>query len=204
MTAVQVLGVLGSPHRHGNTEHLLDGFLAGAREAGGDVEKVVLAELQYRPCRGCNACHKTGVCVLHDDAIPLIERIASIDCCVIASPIYSMGITAELKGLIDRAQYLWAQRWILKTRPEELADPSCRRGVFLSTAGLSKETVFDAALPVMTAFFHGLGFAEYDRLTVNGMDQYGGIQGHPTALRDASMLGGAVVRDLERRCPTRS
>lgn len=201
MTAMQVLGVLGSPHRHGNTEQLLDRFLEGARGAGGEVEKVVLANLQYRPCRGCNACHRTGVCVLHDDAIPLIERMASIDCCVIASPIYSMGITAELKGLIDRGQYLWAQRWILRTRPEALAVPARRRGVFLSTAGLSKETVFDAALPVMTAFFHGLGFAEYDRLTVNGMDQYGGIQGHPTALVDAFALGATVVRDLAKRSP---
>jgi multimeric flavodoxin WrbA len=203
MTAVQVLGVLGSPHRHGNTELLLDRFLEGALEAGGGIEKVVLADLQYRPCRGCNACHKTGVCVLHDDAIPLIERMTTIDCCVIASPIYSMGITAELKGLVDRAQYLWAQRWILKTRPEELADPACRRGVFLSTAGLPKETVFDAALPVMTAFFHGLGFAEYDRLTVSGMDRYGGVRGHPTALDDASALGVRVVSDLESRCPVR-
>ena len=203
MTVVQVLGVLGSPHRHGNTELLLDRFLEGALSAGGEVEKVVLTDLQYRPCKGCNACHKTGVCVLHDDAVPLIERMAGIDCCVIASPIYSMGITAELKGLIDRGQYLWAQRWILKTRPEQLADPSCRRGVFLSTAGLSRETVFDAALPVMTAFFHGLGFAEFDRLTVNGMDQFGGIEGHPTALGEASVLGASVVRDLQSQCSVR-
>lgn len=203
MTPVQVLGVLGSPHRHGNTELLLDRFLDGALAAGGEVEKVVLTDLQYRPCRGCNACHKTGVCVLHDDAIPLIERMAGTDCCVIASPIYSMGITAELKGLVDRGQYLWAQRWILKTRSEILADPACRRGVFISTAGLSKETVFDAALPVMTAFFHGLGFADYDRLTVNGMDLYGGIEGHPTALAEASALGETVIRDLQRGCSVR-
>lgn len=203
MTAVQVLGVLGSPHRHGNTELLLDRFLDGALAAGGEVEKVVLTDLQYRPCRGCNACHKTGTCVLHDDAIPLIERMTRIDCCVIASPIYSMGITAELKGLVDRGQYLWAQRWILKTRSETMADPACRRGVFISTAGLSKETVFDAALPVMTAFFHGLGFADYDRLTVNGMDLYGGIKGHPTALSEASALGEAIIRDLQSQCSVR-
>ena len=26
-----------------------------------------------------------------------------------------MGITAQLKGFIDRAQYLWARKFILKT-----------------------------------------------------------------------------------------
>ena len=111
---VKVLGLSGSPHRHGNTEILLDAFLAGAEEAGGETEKVILKDLSYTPCRGCNACHKTGECVVEDDAILLFDRILSVDCLAVSSPIYSMGITAELKGLIDRAQYLWARKFILK------------------------------------------------------------------------------------------
>ena len=65
---VTVLGISGSPHRHGNTETLLDSFLDGAKAAGASVEKVVLKDLNYSPCRGCNACHKTGECVVKDDA----------------------------------------------------------------------------------------------------------------------------------------
>jgi len=42
---VKVLGISGSPHRHGNTETLLDAFLDGAREAGGNADKVVLKTL---------------------------------------------------------------------------------------------------------------------------------------------------------------
>ena len=44
---VTVLGLSGSPRRHGNTETLLDAVLEGAREAGADVEKVVLRTLDY-------------------------------------------------------------------------------------------------------------------------------------------------------------
>ena len=47
---VTVLGISGSPHRHGNTETLLDSFLEGARAAGATVEKVVLKDLTYTPC----------------------------------------------------------------------------------------------------------------------------------------------------------
>ena len=54
---VKVLGISGSPHRHGNTETLLDTFLEGAEGAGAEVRKVVLRELSYTTCRGCNACH---------------------------------------------------------------------------------------------------------------------------------------------------
>ena len=74
---IRVLGVSGSPHRHGNTETLLDAFLEGARGAGAEVEKVVLSTLAYASCRGCNACHRTGACVLKDDAGPLLERMAA-------------------------------------------------------------------------------------------------------------------------------
>ena len=38
---ISVLGISGSPHRHGNTETLLDSFLDGAKESGATVEKVV-------------------------------------------------------------------------------------------------------------------------------------------------------------------
>ena len=47
--------------------------------------------------------------------IALFDKILAADCIAVASPIYSMGITAELKSLIDRAQYLWARKFILKT-----------------------------------------------------------------------------------------
>jgi multimeric flavodoxin WrbA len=63
----QVLGVVGSPRRGGNTEILVDEALAGAEEAGALVEKVLLGELDIAPCRACNACQKTGQCVQRDD-----------------------------------------------------------------------------------------------------------------------------------------
>lgn len=92
---VKILGISGSPRRHGNTETLLDSFLEGAKAAGASVEKVVLKEINYSPCRGCNACHKTGECIVKDDAPGLYEKILAADCLAVASPIYSMGITAH-------------------------------------------------------------------------------------------------------------
>ncbi|HNI42485.1 MAG TPA: flavodoxin family protein, partial [Methanoregulaceae archaeon] len=44
---VRVLGISGSPHRHGNTETLLDAFLEGAANAGGSDEKIILKDLDY-------------------------------------------------------------------------------------------------------------------------------------------------------------
>ncbi len=194
---VRVLGISGSPHRHGNTETLLDQFLEGAHDTGASTEKVILRELVYSPCKGCNVCHRTGDCVVEDDLSPLLNRILAVDCLAVASPIYSMGITAELKGLIDRAQYIWAQKYILKTRYFATEHIRRHKGVFISTAGLSWDNVFDAAFPAITAFFNTLGFEYYDNIIANEMDRYHGIQGHPTALKEAYEKGIQVIRVIE-------
>ena len=193
---VKVLGISGSPRRHGNTETLLDAVLEGAREAGGEVEKVVLRSLDYTSCRGCNACHKTGVCIIKDDLTVVFEKIGDADALVLASPIYSMGITAEAKGLIDRAQYLWARKFILKNLYYAPDHARRHKGIFVSTAGLGWENVFDAAFPAVTAFFNTTGFEYWDNVIANDLDRYGGIAGHPTALAEARKKGGDVVNLL--------
>ena len=195
---VTVLGISGSPHRHGNTETLLDRLLEGAQAAEAQIDKVVLKTLNYSPCRGCNSCHKNGECIVNDDAIVLYERIMASDCIAVASPIYTMGITAELKGFIDRQQYLWARKFILKTL--YFSDDHIKRhkGIFISTAGLGWENVFDGAFPVITALFNTTGFEYYDNVIANDMDRYGGIIHHPTAVADAYEKGQKVVRVLGR------
>ena len=195
---IKVLGISGSPHRHGNTETLLDSFLKGTHASEATVEKVVLKTLQYSPCRGCNACHKTGECIVNDDAIILYEKILTSDCLAVASPIYTMGITAELKGFIDRQQYLWARKFILKTL--YFSDDYIKRhkGIFISTAGLGWENVFDGAFPVITALFNTTGFEYYDNVIANNMDLYGGIRNHPTALTEAFEKGQKIVAILEK------
>ena len=197
MTAT-VIGISGSPHRHGNTETLLDRFLEGAQGAGASVDKMVLKTLQYSPCRGCNACHKDGECIVKDDAVILYERIMASDCLAVASPIYTMGITAELKGFIDREQYLWARKFILKTL--YFTDDHIKRhkAVFISTAGLGWDNVFDGAFPIITALFNTVGFEYYDNIIANDLDRYGGIRQHPTAMNEAFEKGQKVVRVLEK------
>ncbi|ABN56093.1 MULTISPECIES: flavodoxin family protein [Methanoculleus] len=193
---VNVLGISGSPRRHGNTETLLDAVLEGAREAGAEVEKIVLRPLEYASCQGCNVCHRTGVCVLKDDLTEVFEKIENADVIVLASPIYSMGITAEAKGLIDRAQYLWARKFILKNLYYAPDHTRRHKGIFVSTAGLGWENVFDAAFPAITAFFNTTGFEYWDNVIANDLDRYGGITRHPTALTEAREKGRDVVNLL--------
>ena len=186
---VTVLGISGSPRRHGNTETLLDSFLDGARAAGATVEKVVLRDINYSPCRGCNACHKTGECIVKDDAPGLYrpDPCRGLRRGCISHLQY--GDYCPLKGFIDRAQYLWARKFILKTLDFSEDHIKQHKGVFISTAGQNQAHVFDSAFPAITAFFHGTGFDYAENIVANNMDAYNGINNHPTALKEAYEKG---------------
>ena len=160
----------------------------------------ILAQTGILSCRGCNACHKTGECIVKDDAPPLFDTILTTDCVAVASPIYSMGITAQLKGFIDRAQYLWSRKFLLKTLAFSEDHSRKHRGIFISTAGTGQKDVFDSAFPAVRALFHDTGFeyATEDNILACNMDTWNGIKNHPTALKEAFEKGVQVVRELEK------
>jgi multimeric flavodoxin WrbA len=193
---VTVIGILGSPRRHGNTENLLDSFMKGAEEAGGSGEKVILSRLSYSSCRGCNACHKNGECILDDDIHPLFSRMLTADCLAVSSPIYSMGITAELKSCIDRAHYLWVRHLKLATEPLPPDKKLTHRGYFLSTAGMDREDVFDTAFPMMRALFNIFGFSYCADILADNMDGLGGVKGNPEILEEAYRAGADAVTGI--------
>jgi multimeric flavodoxin WrbA len=199
-----VIGVMGSPRRHGNTEQLLDAFLDGAGEAGGTIEKIVLSKLTYSSCRGCNVCHKTGVCILEDDISETFSRLLDADCIVISSPIYTMGITTELKGFIDRAHYLWVRHLLHKSDPLPPDKKRLHRGYFLSTAGMNRDDVFITPIPMMQAFFNIFGFSYCENILAKDMDGYGGITGNPEIIQLAHQTGKDAVEGILAKKPCKS
>lgn len=199
---ITVLGFAGSPRRHGNSETLLDWTLSAmAAEPDVRAEKVVLVDADIHPCRGCNACERTGDCVQHDGMIPLYDRILEADCVVLAAPIYCMGLAAQTKALVDRAQVYRSRKYVLgwPVVPEERKGK--RLGLFIATAGQPWDHVFDAALPSVKCLYHVAGIRDRDMryLLVNSVDEAGAVERHPTARADAEALGRDAVATLRER-----
>lgn len=191
MTHIIALG--GSPRKNGNTETVLLSFLKGAEDAGATYEYIRLSDLTFKNCRGCNACHKKGDCIITDDLTPIFEKIAACDILVLASPIYSMTVTAEMKSFIDRGQFLWAQKF--KTKTLDFSDEHLKRhtGVFLSTSGQDIECIFDAAFPVARAFFNDAGFSYTENVLFAGMDAHGGVKAWTESVDMAYRRGNEIV-----------
>lgn len=102
-TNKSVLIISGSPRKGGNTDLLCDAFARGAEEVGGQVEKVFLAD--YRIDYFSEADEQrvgNRVNEAEDDVPMLVDKMVQADVIVLASPVYYMNITGQLKTFIDR------------------------------------------------------------------------------------------------------
>ncbi len=195
MTTMLVIN--GSPRKGGNTETVLNAFVEGAKEAGAEVTVIRLVEIDHKNCKGCNSCHKNGVCVIRDALTPVFDQMLQSDILVLASPIYSMSVTAEMKSFIDRGQFLWAQKFIRKTLVFDAEHLKKHKGVFLGTSGQDLPYIFDSAFPVVRAFFNDSGFSYAENVLFPGMDKHGGVQGWPESVVEAKKRGKEIVMKMK-------
>jgi len=200
--SIKVLAFAGSPRRNGNSEILLDWVLAAmATDPEVVIEKVPLTEANINPCKGCNACQKLNKCVQRDGMDIWHDKIVEADIIALAAPIFCMGIAAQAKMLIDRAQVFTSRKYVLKLPVVPPERKGKRLGIFLSTAGQNWSYVFDAAVPSVKCFFNVIEVRNRDisYLMVNHVDEKGAITNHPTAKTDAEKLGTAVIADIKNR-----
>lgn len=97
----KVLVISASPRRGGNTDLLCDEFVRGAKEAGGDVEKVFLDDYKIDFFHEQHE-HSADSVSADDQAHLIIDKMANADIIVLSSPVYYMNIDGQLKALMDR------------------------------------------------------------------------------------------------------
>jgi multimeric flavodoxin WrbA len=185
MTRKTVLALAGSPVKGGSTDTLLDQVLRGVMEKGASVEKLYLCDLEIAPCNSCGECDETGVCTIDDDMEGLYKKLLKSDVIILASPIYFMGLPAQLKAMIDRCQSLWVERFKLKRK----SGKGNRRGLFISVGGTAHPQLFKGAVATVKSFFKTVGVKYTGDLLFSKIDKKEDIMAHPTAMKDAFEAG---------------
>ena len=102
---MKILALNASPTmKKGMTSALMENVLEGAKEEGAEIEVVYVQKLKVNYCVGCFNCWvKTpGVCVHNDDMVQLLEKIKTVDCLLMCTPLYVDGMTAQMKTVVDR------------------------------------------------------------------------------------------------------
>ncbi len=188
---MKVLGIAGSPRRGGNTDMLLAEVLKGAAGKGAETKTIVLTSLKFSPCTHCDGCLKTGSCIVKDDMQDIYRDFDEADVIVMASPIQFTGITAQMKGMIDRFQSRWVRKYVLKIPP--LGDKRPRKGFFISVGGRKVPDLFGPAVIMIKTFFRILDITYAGDLLLSGIDEKGAIAKHPDLLRQAFAAGEKLV-----------
>ena len=146
---MNVLAINGSPKgANGNTDVLVQAFLRGVQEAGGNTEIVYLNEKTIHYCTGCYACwtQTPGVCIHDDDMPELLKKVRNADVVVIASPLYGNMLTGQMKTYLDRTLPL-SNPDIVEIGDEYTHPPRYDDGVFrfvlISNAGFPETHHFE-------------------------------------------------------------
>jgi multimeric flavodoxin WrbA len=104
---MEVMAIIGSPRRGGNTELLVDRVIEGCMSRGHtEIEKVFIADRNIQYCSGCLTCTfpppGTGKCVLRDDMDMLIEKIRESDAFIFGTPNHMRTVSAPLLNFMAR------------------------------------------------------------------------------------------------------
>lgn len=108
MSMIRMLGISGSPRKDKNTQTLLSASLKASETTGVETKLLNLAELDIRPCQGCNTCLTEKRCPLdEEDDMPLVkEALMEADGIIFASPSYFGSVTGIMKDMMDRTRNL--------------------------------------------------------------------------------------------------
>lgn len=140
----RVLIISSTPIKNGNSELLCKAFAKGAEAAGHKVETVHLREKQINFCRGCEACVKTGKgCVQQDDMKALIAKMHETDVFVLATPIYFMTVSAQLKVFIDR--FIAGEQFVRQSE--------CKKAYFLTACAAPADRAEDNCMAANESFW---------------------------------------------------
>jgi len=194
--AGKIIGLLGSPLTEGNTAQLLDRALKGAEDAGCEVEKIVVANLDFQACQEMMFCKEHETCILDDDMQAMYPKLRGMDGLIVATPVMTMGIPGKLKSFIDRFQVFFMAKYVRKKPLISKEKKKERKGLFICISGMNIPEVFVGAKLTVKAFFDIIDCQYSDELLISDMDTIKNIQAQPALLEAAYKKGFALGKSL--------
>ncbi len=191
----KIVALYGSPRRKGNTAALLKKAVAGARDAGADVEEFVLRDLKLSPCLEIYGCLQAGECAIKDDFQVVRDKILEAQGLMLASPVFFYTVSSHTKILMDRFQSLWVKKyWVDKTPPEQ--QTNARKGLFISVGATKGKKLFDGMLLTIRYFFDVLDMELWKSLLYRQLDFQDDVLKHPEYLDEAYEAGKQFTRAI--------
>lgn len=109
---MNIIGIIASQRKEGNTAFIVNQILEGAKEKGAQTEAFSFSNLDIKPCRGCNVCKQSDRgCVINDDMQKIYDLLEHADAIVLGLPIYMGQMSAQGKIFTDRLYARFSPRF---------------------------------------------------------------------------------------------
>ncbi len=180
---MNVLGVIGSPRKGGNTDILVEKVLFGAKKNGNVINKIFLNDLNIEPCQACMVCKKTGKCVINDDMQKVYTQVLESDCIILGTPIYWVGISSQMKTFIDRLYAFLDKKYNTKLKGKS--------AVLIAVCGSPDVSMTDLAMQTFERIFSFIGIEVKGKITVSAREKAEVLKNK--AILEKSFLLGAEL-----------
>jgi multimeric flavodoxin WrbA len=178
---------LSCGRKNSNCEFLLKEAAMGAEELGVEMEIIQAMQLKVLPCRGCEACYKTGKCVSGDDVEWILEKIFNEDCGVIvAVPVYHLRSNSLFMSIAEKTLHFHIRN---KNIPQKT-----RVGGIISVANSDRDWT-NLNLSTINIFMQQIRLV-VDQIEVNRALLKGSVLRLDRSLKRARELGRNVARAM--------
>ena len=135
----EVLVLVGSPRKKGNSDIMADTFIQGAEMRGHLATKIYVTDFKVAGCLGCDKCWVDGThCVQKDEMSNIYPALEKSSVLVFSTPLYCFSWPAQIKSVIDRI-YTYVS-------PNRKASLGIKESVLLAVAATGNATDFDGLL----------------------------------------------------------
>ena len=183
--AMKIVAIVGSHRMNGNTSYLTDQALEGAKQLGIETTKITLAQYKINPCQGHDECQDLAFCPQEDDTKWIVQKLYEADGIILASPVYSQYITAQLKTFIERCRFY--------TRHNKKIEARCAGIIVVATSSGIKE----ASNALIRFITRASNIPAEKIVQAHGFARTAGeIRNNAPAMAEASKLGTSMAEDL--------
>ena len=99
----KAVAINGSPHAGlGNTSQMIAMLREHLERRGFEFEEIFLSQHKISYCVGCGVCIEKGSCWIRDDYKGLSRKVFEAHAVILASPVYFLNVTAQMKAFLDR------------------------------------------------------------------------------------------------------
>jgi multimeric flavodoxin WrbA len=187
MIMMKVVGFVGSPRKNGNTDVLVQQVLDGAMEAGAQVEKFYINDMNIKGCQGCDYCRAVDGCKLKDDMANAYDALKNADGFVFGSPIYFFQFTGQMRVFMDRCFAL--------LNPDFSPRISAgRKAVIVGAHGAPEEGSFNGVYDEFSRTLGMFGIGVKGTFIDAGHHAPGGVKENTKLMVDAKAAGASLLK----------